>query len=272
MEMDGSKPTAHVFGGSGNDTLLGGSAAEMLAGGSGNDFVEGNQGSDIIYLGDGDDTVQWDPGDGSDLIEGEDGNDKLVFNGSNINENLDLSAHGSSFRFFRNVANIVMDVDGVEQVEFHALGGADNVVVNNLASTAVTQVNIDLGASIGGGDGQADSIIINGTDGNDSITVANASENVNVTGLSAAVSIRNSEAVNDRVTINTLAGNDALDASALAAGFISLTGDGGINDDVLIGSGGADVLLGGDGDDVLIGGPGVDVLDGGPGNNVIIQD
>ena len=72
------------------------------------------------------------------------------------------------------------------------------------------------------------------------------------------------------MTINTLAGDDVLDASALAAGFINLSADGGIDDDVLTGSGGADILLGGDGDDVLIGGPGVDVLDGGPGNNIVI--
>jgi Ca2+-binding RTX toxin-like protein len=95
---------------------------------------------------------------------------------------------------------------------------------------------------------------------------------VTVAGLSAWVNISGSEAANDRITINTLAGDDLMDASALAAGFISLTADGGIDDDVLIGSAGPDTLLGGAGDDLLIGGPGVDVLDGGTGNNTIIQD
>jgi Ca2+-binding RTX toxin-like protein len=69
-----------------------------------------------------------------------------------------------------------------------------------------------------------------------------------------------------------LGGDDTVDAAALTAGFISLTADGGIDDDVLTGSSGADVLLGGAGDDVLIGGPGVDVLDGGTGSNMLIQD
>jgi Ca2+-binding RTX toxin-like protein len=86
------------------------------------------------------------------------------------------------------------------------------------------------------------------------------------------VEILHAEAANDRVTVNTLAGDDVIEASSLNAGVIQLTGDGGEGADVLIGSDGADVLLGGDGDDVLIGGPGLDVLDGGPGDNVVIQD
>ena len=76
---------------------------------------------------------------------------------------------------------------------------------------------------------------------------------------------------NDRLTINVLAGDDVVDATALAAAAIQLTADGGNDDDVLIGGDGNDVLLGGPGDDVLIGGPGADVIDGGAGDNVVIQ-
>ena len=65
--------------------------------------------------------------------------------------------------------------------------------------------------------------------------------------------------------VNLLGGDDVFDGSALAAGAIGLTVDGGDGDDVIIGSAGDDVLLGGAGDDVLIGGPGIDVLDGGGG-------
>jgi Ca2+-binding RTX toxin-like protein len=94
---------------------------------------------------------------------------------------------------------------------------------------------------------------------------------VSALGLSASVTLTGSEAANDRLIINTHGGNDVVDATGLAAGALSLTADGGADDDVLIGSDGNDVLLGGDGDDVLIGGPGIDVLDGGPGDNVVIQ-
>src|SRR5439155_10657911 len=107
---NGLPPPAHLFGDTGNDTLIGGSAADLIVGGPGNDFVDGNQGNDIVYLGEGDDTFQWDPGDGSDLVEGGPGNDTLLFNASNASENVDLSANGSRFRFFRNVGNVILDV------------------------------------------------------------------------------------------------------------------------------------------------------------------
>jgi Ca2+-binding RTX toxin-like protein len=71
---------------------------------------------------------------------------------------------------------------------------------------------------------------------------------------------------------DALAGDDVVEASALAASAIQLKADGGDGADVLIGGAGNDTLLGGEGDDVLLGGPGVDTLDGGPGDNIIIQD
>ena len=85
------------------------------------------------------------------------------------------------------------------------------------------------------------------------------------------MNIRGSEAANDRLVINALAGDDVVTATALQEGAIQLTADGGDGDDVLIGGAGNDSLFGGAGDDVLIGGPGQDVLDGGPGDNVVIQ-
>jgi Ca2+-binding RTX toxin-like protein len=83
-----------VDGGAGNDTIRGGNGDDLLLGGDGNDFIDGNQGNDTAFLGAGDDTFQWDPGDGSDTVEGQDGTDALLFNGANINENIDISANG----------------------------------------------------------------------------------------------------------------------------------------------------------------------------------
>ena len=66
-----------------------------------------------------------------------------------------------------------MDLNGVEQINLDALGGADTITVNDLTGTDVTQVDLDLAARRhGGGDGQADSVIVNGTAGADAITVA----------------------------------------------------------------------------------------------------
>jgi Ca2+-binding RTX toxin-like protein len=92
-----------------------------------------------------------------------------------------------------------------------------------------------------------------------------------VLGLAAQVNVTGAEAALDRLVINTLAGDDVVEATGLAVGAIALTADGGAGADVLLGGDGADVLLGGDDDDVLIGGPGQDVLDGGAGDNVVIQ-
>jgi len=263
-----------VDGGPGNDTLLGSNGADLLIGGDDNDFIDGQQGNDAIFMGAGDDVFQWDPGDGSDTIEGQDGNDRLLFNGSAGAEIFEASANGGRVRFTRNLGNIVMDLDDVETLELNALGGTDILTVNNLAGTDLITINTKLAGTIGGstGDAAADNVIINGTGLDDVVTVTGSPGLVTVLGLSATVTLTDSEAANDRLTINTLAGDDFMDASGLAAGIIALTADGGIDDDVLVGSAGADTLFGGDGDDVLIGGPGVDVLDGGTGDNVVIQD
>jgi Ca2+-binding RTX toxin-like protein len=262
-----------VDGGAGNDTLTGGDGADVLLGGDGNDTVTGGRGNDVALLGAGDDTFVWNPGDGSDTVEGQAGTDTLQFNGSNANENINLSANGERLRFFRDVAAVTLDVNDTERVNFNALGGADTITVNDLTGTDVTEVNLNLAGTPGGtaGDGQPDAVIVSGTNGADVIAVSGGAGGVSVLGLAARVNITGAEAANDRLTVNALAGDDVVNASRLSAGSIRLVADGGADDDVLIGGAGDDTLAGGAGDDVLIGGPGLDVLDGGPGDNVVIQ-
>jgi Ca2+-binding RTX toxin-like protein len=255
-------------------TLNGGAGTDFLIGSQGNDLINGGTGNDTALMGAGDDTFVWNPGDGSDIVEGQAGNDTMLFNGANVNERFDVSANGGRVRFTRDVANITMDLNGVEGINLNALGGSDTVTVNDLTGTGLTRLNVDLGspAGSGTGDGQADSVVVNGTSGDDVVSVVGDASGVAVIGTSAQVNIKGAEAANDKLAINLLAGDDVLDASGLSAGAISLAADGGDGDDVLIGSGGNDSLLGGAGDDVLIGGPGLDVLDGGPGDNILIQD
>ena len=152
-----------IDGGAGNDTILGSQGADTLIGGDGNDFVDGDNGNDMALMGAGDDVFQWDPGDGSDTVEGQDGTDTLLFFGANVNENIDISANGGRVRFFRDVANVTMDLNDVERIDFKALGGADNIVVGDLTGTDVTQVDLDLRGATGGGDGQTDTVTVNGT-------------------------------------------------------------------------------------------------------------
>lgn len=254
-----------------NLTLNGGLGIDTLIGSAGGDVIVGGDGNDLILGGDGDDTFVWNPGDDNDTIEGQAGFDTLLFNGANVSEIIDIAANGGRVRFFRNVANVVMDLNDVEGIDFNALGGADVITVNNLAGTDIIAVRLNLAAAGGAGDGQVDSVVVNATPLADVAVINGSAAGVNVNGLAATVAITGSEAANDRLTVNLLAGDDVADASGLAAGAITYTADGGDGNDTLIGSDGADVLFGGIGDDVLLGGLGIDVLDGGPGDNIIIQ-
>jgi Ca2+-binding RTX toxin-like protein len=242
--------------------LNGGDDADTLIGSAGDDLVNGGRGNDTAFLGAGDDTFVWNPGDGSDTLEGQDGKDTMLFNGANINEKIDLSANGGRLRFFRDVANITMDTSGVEQVDFKALGGADQITVNDLTGTDVDKVDLDLGPS----DGAADQVIVNGTNGPDRIAVAGSNGALSVTGLAAAVDITNAEAANDTLTINGLAGADTIDASGLAADTIKLAINGGDDADTLIGSAGADSVNGGRGNDAAFLGAGDDTFVWNPGD------
>jgi len=258
-----------IDGGSGDDTLLGSNGADLLIGGDGDDFVDGQQGTDLAFLGAGDDVFRWDPGDGNDTVEGQDGLDVLAFNGSNVAEIIDFSANGQRLRLTRNVASIVMDVNGVEEVDLQVLGGADIVTVNSLAGTELTQVNVDLAGTLGGssGDAQPDSVIVNGSDGVDNVSVAGGITGTLVTGLPVIVNVSIAEAASDRITINALGDDDNVQATGLASGIIGLTLSGGAGDDLLIGSGGGDTLNGDDDDDTIIGAGGSDLAFLGNGND-----
>src|SRR3954471_11784751 len=159
--------TFTLEGGAGDDRLIGGNGADVIDGGSGNDFVDGNIGADTALLGGGNDTFQWDPGDGSDIVEGQGGDDAMLFNGSNIGEKLEASANGSRVRFTRDVGAITMDVNSIATIDVRALGGNDQVTVDDLRGTGTKTVNVDLSAFDGTGDGSADTVIVNGTDGRD---------------------------------------------------------------------------------------------------------
>jgi Ca2+-binding RTX toxin-like protein len=289
ITVNGAEPTDQltVRGQAGNDTLQatgldagvisltldGGDGNDSLTGSAGNDVLIGGRGDDLLFGGAGDDTFIWNPGDGNDTVEGQAGNDTMQFNGANVSENFDLSANGTRLRLSRDIANITMDINGVEHVNLVELGGTDTTTVNDLSGTNVTNVAIDLAAPAGSGtgDGAVDNVIVNATAANDVVRLSGLGSSLSVDGLSAQVSIAGAEPT-DQLTVHGLAGDDVIDASAVGTGAISLTLDGGDGADVLIGGANNDTLLGGAGDDVLEGGPGQDILDGGTGSNILIQD
>ena len=254
-------------GGTGNDRVLGSQGNDTLYGGDGNDFLFGDNGNDTAFMGAGNDVFEWDPGDGNDTLEGQDGDDRMLFFGANIAENINIVANGGRVLFQRDVANITMDLNDVEGIEFRALGGADNINVGDLSGTDLINIELDLRGPNGGGDEAADSVTVNGTNGADAFGAAGDSGGVHVFGLHTAVDIFFNEVGNDRLTLNGQGGDDSINAQSLEADAIQLTINGGLGNDLMIGSDGGDQINGGDGNDTALMGLGDDVFVWNPGDD-----
>jgi Ca2+-binding RTX toxin-like protein len=258
-----------LLGEGGSDTLIGGSFAETLRGGDGADTIDGNAGDDTAFGNAANDTFVWNPGDGSDLLGGDDGVDSLRFNGSNEGEKIDLFSVAGRLRVVRDLSGSI-DAGGVETVNVRALGGPDKLTVNN--GVFVPDVRFDLAAQGGGGDGQIDNVVLNGTSLADNIQVGASSGTINVTGLPASVVVTKSEKANDQLLVNGNADNDSITARPGLAALTSLTVDGGAHNDVIAGGDGADFLRGNDGDDRIDGNQGNDVVFLGTGNDITVWE
>jgi hypothetical protein len=213
-----------IFGGAGNDTIHSGAGDDTVFGGSGDDFVNGGRGTDTAFLGSGRDSFEWNPGDGSDVIDGGSGTDTLVFNGANVAENMSLSANGHRAVFLRDVANIRMDLDHVEQLALTALGGTDTVTINDLSGTDVRRADINLAGPGGTPDGQLDNVIVNGSNKADHVDVTGDGTTVDVAGLRTETTITGAD-TRDHLQVDTQDGNDRVHVDASATALIGVTTD-----------------------------------------------
>ncbi len=251
----------NIYGGKGNDIILGLGGDDVIYGEEGNDTATGGTGADSFFGGDGSDTFIWNQGDGSDLVEGGAGeSDILIFNGAAVVENFTLNAVGTRLELLRTQGGIDMDVAGVEQLDINSLAAADTFLVNDLHSTELRVLNIDMGA------GDADTVDINGRASNDDILVSTPGAGaIAVRGLRYDINLA-SAAVADTLTINGNDGDDVIKAVDGVEAVISIVFNGGAGNDFLS----ADATLnGGAGNDMLIGGAGDDTINGGDGDDII---
>src|SRR5262249_15147070 len=249
-------------GGAGDDLLQGGAGSDQLFGGDGNDTLVGNTGNDQMFGEAGDDLLVWNNGDNSDLMEGGDGHDTVQVNGAAAGDVFTISPNGDRVRFDRlNLVPFTLDIAGTETLDVNPLGGADTITVHDLSGTAVTEVNLDLASPPGSGigDGQTDTVIVEGTGGADTVEVRGSGTSFTVAGLSALVTATGSEGAHDQLVVKGLGGDDFLSAATLPATVVNnLTLDGGVGNDTILGSRGTDFLFGGDGNDFIDGNQGAD--------------
>src|SRR5262249_30529543 len=151
------------------------------------------------------------------------GRDSMVFNGSDAAEAFDVSANDHRVRLTRDVEGVVMDLNGVEEIDLNPSGGADSITVNDQSTTgtSLTQLNVNLSGAIGGtvGDNEPDAVILNGSDRGENLQIGSELEvtTVDVAGLFPFVTIRGSDGPRDVLAVNTLGGNDMVDASGVFA-------------------------------------------------------
>jgi len=261
--IDASKLAAGVMnlvldGGSGNDKITGSKGADALFGDDGNDVITGDDGDDTAYLGNGDDLFQWFAGDGSDQVDGSLGQDTVRFTDTNAGEQIWLYGFKGTAYVTHNAMPQV-EADNVERIELRALGGADSVIVSELATTDVKQVVVDLAGTAGGkaADAAIDTVDLEGTTGNDLFDISWTGSAVRVSGLAAEVTVEHAGA-KDVLYVNASAGDDIVNAAGLPAGKMSLYLSGWAGDDTIFGSAGNDRVSGGDGHDVAYLGAGND--------------
>ncbi|MEL6441739.1 MAG: hypothetical protein AAFQ80_21105 [Cyanobacteria bacterium J06621_8] len=117
FEIQGIEGQENRLGGSeGDDLITGGVLDDILSGFGGADTINGGPGNDQLFGGDGDDIIS--AGIGQDLVDGGAGNDRLI-----INDGGSTLTGGSGSDIF--------------QLDFSALGGADNIEPANLEELGI---------------------------------------------------------------------------------------------------------------------------------------
>jgi Ca2+-binding RTX toxin-like protein len=282
-----------LFGDTGNDLLRSGSAAERLFGGIGNDTIDGKRGNDLIEGGAGSDLVVFTGSNAAEKFELSANGNRLRFvAASTMNiagvERFDLRASGGADNVVVNdlsgaglgQLNADLANDGAADVveikgsaaanELRVAGGISisgiGAAVNILrAEAANDKLNLDPGAG-------SDRVTLEGTSRNDTVGVAASAvaPHIAVSGGPGGLPI---DVVNaEALAIESLAGNDTLNAGLGLATLTQLTLDGGAGNDAIKGGDGNDTLRGGGENDAIDGNGGADTALLGAGDDSFVWD
>jgi hypothetical protein len=211
-----------LVGGSGDNVLLGGPGDDTLIGGDGFDDAKGGKGNDVARLGANFDRFSWAPGDGSDTVDGGSSRDSLFMQGTNDPEAYGVQRDGKHVRVSRE--SDALDLNGIEEIDPVAGGGADTFAIGDLGGTGVALVDVSLGSGLPGGDGQPDRVSVQGTGKVDRMALTGrvvVAGTATLTGLPATVNISHAEPA-DTLALDTGAGDDTLDTSAFDPKTIGL--------------------------------------------------
>jgi hypothetical protein len=221
-----------ISGDDGNDILSAYSSGPVtILAGAGDDRVDGTgpgAGQQSVSLGDGNDRYQsllpnTRVGPRQDSVDGGAGQDILDMAGAFADEGVTLSARDGHLVVNYELRDRVVAAN-VEDVTYIGFGGSDvgdGFGVNDLSGTGVARVTANFSAGQNEPNNSFDVMTVRGTPGVDHIAVSGQNGTVVVSGLGAVVSgvfLRS----DDLLDIDTLAGDDVVDSSALQPGVVQL--------------------------------------------------
>lgn len=244
-----------LFGGPGNDTLIGGSGNDHLNGESGDDVISGSDGNDELIGDFGNDTLNGDAGD--DVLRGREGIDQLS---GGLGDDLAAWQFGHGADVFDGDLGVdelqIVGSDGNDLIELSAVDQALQIEVGTTQLSAT----------------RFESATIEGRLGNDQITTDE------LTGF--ASNYPTYELNNFYFSISGGGGQDTIDASLSADGFVGFTISGGGDADLIslpvapVAATGTSInansAFGDGGDDTIFGGLGDETIDGGDGNDSLV--
>ena len=189
--IDAGTGDDEVYSGTGNDTVLAGDGADTVLGEAGDDSIDGQAGDDLIEGGIGDDTLLGSDGDdtftladsfGNDTITGgetdETAGDSLDASTVTADTTLDLTA-GTASDPESGTLSDGTSTAGFSEIENITLGAGNDSVIgsagDDTVSTGAGEDTVDGGAGndtfdIGAADGAVDTVVLEDSDGNDTIS------------------------------------------------------------------------------------------------------